>query len=111
VSTLDKPTFEYGPIARGSYHAMLWSTLLVGLFIPRYVFTYILFLIFLGIGLRPLLIATGLYQHFQEHSANRDDRINQKIKQGYNRSHAKENSRQKDKINEMRKKMMPKKNS
>lgn len=54
-------TFEWGPLARGVYTAMLCLTFLVSWIFPEYLVRYILLLIFLGLLLRPLLERSGLY--------------------------------------------------
>ena len=65
---MTEPEFQYGPVAKAIYIALLWFTVVFA-FIPDYahlLFYYIPFLIFLGIGLRPLLVHTGLYRHFSQ---------------------------------------------
>ena len=56
-----RSTFEWGPLARGVYTALLCSTILVSWIFPEYLVRYILMLIFLGVLLRPLLERSGLY--------------------------------------------------
>ena len=54
--------FEYGPLARGIYRGMISVTLLMPLAIgPINTLIYAGFLLFLGVGLRPLLERTGLH--------------------------------------------------
>lgn len=77
---------NFGPVARGIYIALLWATLLVavlvmkGLLSPRALLAYAGLLMFLGLGLRPLLQRSGLhawYQHTRVH-------IREQLDQKYN---------------------------
>ncbi|TDG13390.1 hypothetical protein E2F43_07560 [Seongchinamella unica] len=65
--------FEYGPVARGVYMALLYFVFLVGWLAPGWLFPYAAFLIFLGLGLRPLLEWTGLAQRCQDMTATIGD--------------------------------------
>jgi hypothetical protein len=56
--------FTWGPMAQGLYTAMLWFTLFIAWKYPAHLTAYVLLLIFLGFGLRPLLEVTGLYDAF-----------------------------------------------
>jgi hypothetical protein len=51
--------FSWGPVARGIYIAMLWLTIVVGWHYPNMLIYYVPLLIFLGLGLKPLLVRTG----------------------------------------------------
>lgn len=53
--------FEFGPVARGIYIALISVAALMPLIAPQYFFYYVAFVIFLGFGLRPFLVKTGLY--------------------------------------------------
>lgn len=53
--------FEFGPIARGMYIALISVAALLPLIAPQYFFHYVAFLAFLGFGLRPFLVKTGLF--------------------------------------------------
>ena len=53
--------FTWGPLARGVYIALLMLSPLVGIFLWQWAGYYVLFLLFLGLFLRPLLEVTGLY--------------------------------------------------
>ena len=53
--------FEFGPLSLGIYRALLWIALLVPLYFPAYTVHYFFLLVFLGLGLRPLLEITGLW--------------------------------------------------
>ena len=57
--------FEYGPLAIGTYRGLLWITVVTPLLGPGIFMGWVLFLLLLGIGLRPLLEKTGLYRYFQ----------------------------------------------
>lgn len=59
-----EPKFEWGPLPRGIYIGMLWFTLVIGLRFTNLLVYYIPLLVFLGIGLRPFLEVTGLYDFF-----------------------------------------------
>ena len=61
--------FEYGPLARGIYIALLWFTILIAWVAPAWLYHYVALLIFLGLGLRPLLEWSGLAHRFQSHAA------------------------------------------
>jgi hypothetical protein len=52
--------FQWGPLARGLYIAMLWLTVLVGWHFSHLLYHYVALLIFLGLCLKPLLVVTGL---------------------------------------------------
>ena len=53
--------FEFGPVAKGAYIALISAIALIPLIAPQYFFHYIIFLAFLGFGLRTFLVKTGLY--------------------------------------------------
>lgn len=60
--------FQYGPAARGIYMALLWSTVLFGAVAAdapwalAWLPWHVALLLFLGLGLKPLLLRTGLYR-------------------------------------------------
>lgn len=56
-----EPEFEFGPLSSGVYIALLSVTAVMPLFAPEYFFHYLIFLAFLGFGLRIFLVKTGLY--------------------------------------------------
>jgi len=64
--------FEYGVVLRSLYNASIGLTVFVLLLFPSYAGYYILTLLVLGFGLRPLLEKTGLYHYFS-HGAQRLD--------------------------------------
>lgn len=76
---LMRNTFKYGPLAIAIYQALLWLTILVGLFATDYIVHYVGFLLFLGLGLKPLLVHTGLYRLVEgflgERQAAEDERL------------------------------------
>lgn len=55
-----EPGFSWGPMARGVYTALLWMTAFVAFLDSSFLYYYIPFLAFLGLGLRPLLEQTGV---------------------------------------------------
>jgi hypothetical protein len=57
-----KREFAYGPIAQGIFIALLCLTPLLSYVSPGHLGAYLLFLLFLGLGLRPLLVKTGLHK-------------------------------------------------
>ena len=54
-------TFRWGPVAQGLYIALLWFSVVVSWHFSHWLGYYLLLLVFLGLGLRPLLERTGLY--------------------------------------------------
>lgn len=56
--------FEWGPLARGVYTALLCLTVLVSWLYPEYLFHYMGLLVFLGVFLRPLIERSGLYDAY-----------------------------------------------
>ncbi len=63
---MDKHKFEYGPLARGTFIALVALSTLVPLISWRYTGYYLAFLIFLAVGLRPLLESSGIYDLYQQ---------------------------------------------
>lgn len=105
---MKKSTFEYAPLAKGTYTAMLWFTLVVLAINPFLLIAYMALLLFLGLGLKPFLIKTGLAAKYQALSAKRMERLNRKLKHGYYTRNAKQLSKREKHLNEMRRKMKPK---
>ncbi len=74
--------FQYGPLARGAYIALLWSTTVLGFVAAdadwalRYLPWHLLLLVFLGIGLKPFVLRTGLYRMWQGWAAALQTRRN-----------------------------------
>lgn len=71
--------FYWGTFARACYIAAWWFCLFFVWTTPKILWLYIPFLIFLGLGLRPLLESTGLYHLFQAILLKRDDANWEKI--------------------------------
>lgn len=59
--------FEYSPLARGSFQAFICVAPVIYLLGPEIFVAYILVMLFLAIGLRPLLERTGLYRTFNHY--------------------------------------------
>ena len=53
--------FEYGPLAKGLYIALFCMAVPLLLLYPQYLLRYLAALVLLGLGLRPLLVRSGLY--------------------------------------------------
>lgn len=98
--------FEYGPIARGIYTAMLWLVWLVPFVFPEYFFFYLLLLIFLGLGLRPLLLKTGIYSIFQRVKKRYTEWRNKNLRQAYYKRNAEQVDKRDKHLAEMKKKMI-----
>ena len=73
------PAFEWGPVSRGVYIGLLWLTLPVLCLGVKQSIGYVLFLIFLPLGLRPVLEITGLFNVYQSLVASRYERANKRI--------------------------------
>jgi hypothetical protein len=100
--------FEYGPLASGIYIAMLWFTLIVAVIDPYLLKYYAPLLLFLGLGLKPFLIKTGLAAKYQALTAIRKDRQNSKMRKGFYTRHPKKLEKRDKHIANMREKMRPK---
>jgi len=105
---VNNSSFEYGPLAVGSYIALLWLTLVVVVINPFLLMVYVPLLLFLGLGLKPFLIKTGLAEKYQAFSAMRKERLNSKMRQGFYTRHPKKLEKRDKHIANMRKKMRPK---
>jgi hypothetical protein len=53
--------FEYGIVPRAIFIGLCWITVLLGFTEPNWLPWHIALLLFLGLGLKPLLLKTGLY--------------------------------------------------
>ena len=62
---MPEKTIVSGPISTGIFITLLWLTVLVGLLFPVMLIVYIPFVVFLKIGLRPLLQTTGLTRLYE----------------------------------------------
>lgn len=58
---MNEVEFEYGPVSKGIYIALIALTPLIPVAFPRFSVSYIVFIVFLGFGLRPLLHFSGAY--------------------------------------------------
>ena len=105
---MNNSSFEYGPLTRGIYIALLWFTLIVAVINPYLLLFYVPLLLFLGLGLKSFLIKTGLAAKYQAFSAIRKDRQNTKMRQGFYTRHPKKLEKRDKHIENMRKKMRPK---
>jgi len=74
--------FHYGPLARGAYIALLWSTAILGFvgadadWARQYLRWHLLLLVFLGLGLKPFLLRAGIYRLWQGWTAELQQRRN-----------------------------------
>lgn len=66
---------RFGFVSFSIYVALVWCTFIVIWSFPEYVNYYIAFLVFLGLGLRPLLEWTGIYDRW----IDLRERLDQKI--------------------------------
>jgi hypothetical protein len=92
----------------GTYKAMLWLTILISLTSPFLLIFYVPLLLFLGLGLKPFLISTGLAEKYQAFSAERMEGKNERLKQAYYKRNSDKLQKRDKHLEEMRKKMMPK---
>ena len=77
---MSEPKFQWGTIPRSIYVGMLWFTIVVSWHYPEYLTYYVLLLFFLGLGLRPLLEVSRLYDIFSRLTASIDEKRWAKIK-------------------------------
>lgn len=105
---MGKQNFTYGPIAIGIYKAMIWLVVLITFTAPWLLIFYIPLLLFLGFGLRPFLISTGLYQHLQILAGKRDDIKNEQLKKANYKRNSDRINQKTAHIDAMRKKMSSK---
>ena len=105
---MNKRNFYWGPFAVGLYQAMLWSTLIIGWTARDYLFVYVMLLLFLGLGLKPLLLYTGIYQLFNNLFDNLDDKKWERISQERRREFELEKQRKKYKYRRQRDSKLPK---
>ncbi len=74
---MHEPKFHYGPIAKGVYGGLWPLSILVAIIAIEMLGYYLIFLLFLGIGLRPVLEKTGMYDlyiHIREKLSDRRNR-------------------------------------
>ena len=108
LSPLRESNFEYGALARGIYIVMLWAVWIFVFVAPVYLIYYVPLLLFLGLGLKPFLIRTGLFTIFNALESKRSDKHNEELKKGYYIRNAKKIEERDKHIEEMRKKMITK---
>lgn len=68
--------YEYGPVSRGIYIALIWLTLPVMFLGFKQFIAYAVFLIFLTFALRPLLEVSGLIGVYQSLVASQREKAN-----------------------------------
>ena len=56
--------FEFGPISRGIYIALICATILVPAINYKWFLAYAAFLFFLGFGLKPFMEYSGIYDFY-----------------------------------------------
>jgi hypothetical protein len=71
--------FEYGPVSRGIYIALIWLTLPVMFLGFKQFIAYMLFLIFLTFALKPILEVTGLMGAYQSLVASQREKANRRL--------------------------------
>jgi len=108
ISQIMHRNFEYGPIARGIYTVMLWCVWIFVFTAPIYLVYYIPLLIFLGIGLKPFLIQTGLASLYRAIDAKRTDQYNEKLRRNYHNVNAEKIKKRNKHLKEMKKKLTSK---
>jgi len=71
--------FEYGPLSRGIYIALLWLMVLTATVFPELLVWHILLVLFLGLGLRPLREKSGLYDLYTHVTVSIAERWNRRF--------------------------------
>jgi hypothetical protein len=102
---LNKQHFEYGPVAQGIYRAMLYVVILIPFVFPKYFFHYVVFVLFIGLGLRPLLIKTGLYRLFQILQVKVSEIDSRQRQNSYYKYNAEKIDKREEHLKKMKKKM------
>ena len=74
-----KREFEYGPVSQGIFIALVCLTPLLHFTAPGYLVPYLLFLLFLGLCLRPLLEWTGLHRLWSSTGADLQEGMDHKF--------------------------------
>ncbi|WP_206485613.1 hypothetical protein [Thalassotalea sp. G2M2-11] len=106
--SLRRENFEYGPLARGIFIVMLWGVWIFVFVAPFYLVYYVPLLLFVGLGLKPFLIKTGMFSVYQNYLLKRDERINETLKKGYRSRNSKKLDKAKYNREKMRKALEPK---
>lgn len=71
--------FEYGPLPVGIFMALVAVIVPIGMYYPDWIFRYLMFLLFLGLGLRPLLVMTGMLSVSQSLLQSLEEKRNKKF--------------------------------
>lgn len=90
-----KDRLEYGPVPRGIYTALLAITPAVLILRPDVAMHYVLFLLFLGFGLRIVLEKSGLYRLWNDMGAGAQRRWDRKFMEERAREIEREEARKK----------------
>jgi hypothetical protein len=105
---MTKNNFEYNLFARGIYITMLWGTWGVVFVVPTYLVYYVTLLVFLGIGLKPFILRTGIYDLYQKILFERSERANLRMKKAYFLRNEKKLRRDKVRRDKMKRALSPK---
>ena len=105
---MSQSSFEYGVIARGIFTAMIWLVVLITFTSPVLLIIYLPFLLFVGLGLKPLLIKTGLASQYQAFVARHAERKNKQLRKSYYAQNSQKMNARNQHLESMRKKMQPK---
>jgi len=71
--------FEFGPVARGIYLAMLWLIPVVALIFSSYFLAYMALLLFLGLFLKSIIRKSGIDSFLWHLFITVDDKIHAKL--------------------------------
>ena len=77
----DKRQFKYGPLAWGLMVASISITPIINILFPDFLGLYLIILLAVIFGLRPLLEKTGLYRYFSHFLVIADDKIHRKFEE------------------------------
>ncbi len=75
---MSEKTFEYSPVFKAIYIAMLWFIPFLTWHYSQWLWHYVALMIFLGLGLRPLLEWSGLVVWFEDLLARLDYRLHRR---------------------------------
>jgi hypothetical protein len=78
-------SFEYGPLSRGFYIALLWFIPLIVWHFPQWLWHYVGLLIFLGLLLRPLLEWSGCAVWLADSIERLDERLHRRSRDRHRR--------------------------
>ena len=105
---MQRETFEYGALTQGIFIVMLWGVWIFVFVAPFFLVYYVPLLLFLGVGLKPLLIKTGIFSIYQNYLSKRDERINEELKKNYRSRNSKKLNIAKNNREKMRQALQPK---